>query len=209
MTIRAEIKDGLGGSRSVSVTEQNALLVSVLPQTAKGISTTDLTNLRQLRGYFEDSAGSNAQNVDGSGSPVEFSIGTVAGLTKWITGFKVILEGVNLEIGTNDFRRYGAAAAAPGLTNGLEIEAIQSGTTVKITPEPVQTIGDFLNWADDFTSLVNSVGAQEDFLAFTFTFDRPVVLVEGSQDRLTIRIQDDLTAIDKQIAIARGFQEFI
>ena len=209
MTVRAEIKDGLGGGRAASVTEQNALLVSVLPQSSRGVPASDLANLRQLRAYFEDAGGSNAQNVDGSTTPVEFSVSTVSGLTKWILGFRLILEGARLEISTQDFRRYGNAATSPGLTNGVEVEAFQSGATVPITVEPVVTIGDYLQWADDFVNLINSVGTTEDYLHFDFTFDRPIVLVEGSTDRLVIRINDDLTAIDKQIAVARGYQEFL
>lgn len=209
MTVRTEIKDGLGGGRAASVTEQNALLVSVLPQSSKGVPASDLANLRQLRAYFEDGGGSNAQNVDGSTTPVEFSVSTVSGLTKWIVGFRLILEGARLEISTQDFRRYGNAATSPGLTNGVEVEAVQSGATVPITVEPVVTIGDYLQWADDFVNLINSVGTTEDYLHFDFSFDRPVVLVEGSTDRLVIRINDDLTAIDKQIAVARGYQEFL
>jgi hypothetical protein len=74
----------------------------------------------------------------------------------------------------------------------------------------VRVIGDFLTYADDFTNLVNSVGTQEDYLAFDFLFESraPVVLTEGTLDSITIRINDDLTAIDKQVAIARGYQEF-
>ena len=212
MTARIEIKDGTGSNATAQVSPaSNALLVQQLPESGKGVADADLANLRQLREFFEDSLGSNAQNVDGSTTPVEFQIKAGASVTKWISGFRLILEGVNLEIATNDFRRYGAATAAnSSLPNGVEIELFQSGVTTPITADPVGVIGDYLTYADDFTNLVNSVGTQEDYLAFDFLFESraPVVLTEGTLDSITIRINDDLTAIDKQIAIARGYQEF-
>ena len=58
-------------------------------------------------------------------------------------------------------------------------------------------------------ALTNAVSSQSDYLHFDFTFDRPVVLTEGTLDALTIRINDDLTPIDKHIAVARGYQEFV
>lgn len=207
MPVKSEIKDGGGTGRAATVTDANALLVSILPPSSRGLPASNFANLRQLREYFTDSLGSNDQAVDGSTTPVEFSIRTEPGVTKWLTGFRLILEGTNLEIGTNDFRRYGAAATSPGLTNGIEIETFQSGVTTSITRDPVQSIGQYLQWADAFTSLVNSVGSQEDYLHFDFTFDRPVVLAEGSTDTLTLRVSDDLTAIDKHLAVVRGYQE--
>ena len=207
MPVDSRIIDATGGRNGAAVTQANALLVSVLPPSSRGLPASDVANLRQLREYFTDSSGSNDQAVDGSTTPVEFSVRTEPGVTKWLTGFRLILEGVNLEIATNDFRRYGAAATSPGLTNGIRVETFQSGVTTPITREPVLTIGEYLQWADDFTNLINSVGSQEDYLHFDFTFDRPVVLAEGSTDALILRVSDDLTAIDKHLAVARGYQE--
>jgi len=211
VTARVEIKDGTGSGAVAQVSSAtNALLVQQLPESGRGVPAGDLSSLRQLRSYFTDASGSNAQNVDGSTTSVEFSIVAEPNITKWIVGFRLILEGVNLEIATNDFRRYGnATTAGSSLTNGVEIEAVQSGVTTSIAAEPVGTIGDYLQWADDFTNLINSVSSQSDYLQFDFTFDRPVVLTEGTLDALKIRINDDLTPIDKQVAVARGYQEFV
>ena len=211
MTARVEIKDGTGSGAVAQVSSAtNALLVQQLPESGRGVPAGDLSSLRQLRSYFTDASGSNAQNVDGSTTPVEFSILAEPSITKWVTGFRLILEGTNLEIATNDFRRYGnATTAGTPLTNGVEIEAVQSGVTTAIAAEPVGDIGDYLQWADDFVALTNAVSSQSDYLHFDFTFDRPVVLTEGTLDALTIRINDDLTPIDKHIAVARGYQEFV
>lgn len=212
MSVKSLIQDGLGTDRLANVTPQNALLVSVLPQTSKGVPPADLSNLRQLQEFFVDSTSSSNQRVNGSVTPVEFSVTASGSVTKWITGFRIIIEADGFEISTADFRDYGSTAT-PGLTNGIQIEAFQGGVTTAIASEPIQTAGDFLNYADAFTNFVNAISAQSDYLQVVFNFPTPVVLTEGSSDRLTIRIRDNLiaalnsTATPRQYAIARGYQE--
>ena len=207
MAVSSQILDGTGDGYLAAVNSQNALKVTTLPLSSRGLDANDLANIRQLREFLVDASSSNAMNVDGSTTSVEFTIAAAAARTRWVTGLRLILEGVNLEINTNDFRRFGAAAISPGLTNGVEIITEQQGETVTITKEPVQNIGSFLTYNNEYLNLVNSVGVQEDLLRFDFSFDQPVVLVEGSLHRVVVRINDDLTATDKFVAIARGYEE--
>jgi hypothetical protein len=213
VSIKTRIHDGLGTDRTATVTPANALLVQVLPETSRGVPASDLSSLRLLQEFFVNSGSSN-QVVNGSVTPVEFSVQAASLVTKWITGFRLIIEGNNFELATSNFRSYGATVA--GLTNGVQIEAVQSGVTTNIAAEPILVAGDYLNYADDFVNIVNAISAQADYLQFTFVFDQPVVLTEGSTDRLLIRIRDDLTAAivaagapPRQYAIARGYQEFV
>lgn len=213
MSLRTRIVDGLGTAREVSVTPNNALLVQTLPDTSKGVPPADLSNLRLLQEFFADSLGSSDQRVNGSVTPVEFSIAAAASVTKWITGFRFIIEADGFELGTSDFREYGATVA--GLTNGIQIEAFQGGITTSLAPEPIRTAGDFLNYAVRFINFTNAISPQSDYLQIVFEFDKPVVLTEGSSDRLVIRIRDNLvaalvsTATPRQYALARGYQESV
>lgn len=214
MSIKTRIHDGLGTDRTASVTPANALLVQVLPETSKGVPASELSSLRLLQEFFVDGTGSSNQVVNGSVTPVEFSIRAASLVTKWITGFRLNIEGNNFELATSNFRGYGALVA--GLTNGIQIQAEQGGVATNIAAEPILIAGDYLNYAADFVNIVNAITAQADFLQFTFTFDQPIVLTEGSTDRLVIRIRDDLTAAivaagapPRQYAIARGYQEFV
>ena len=214
MSVKTEILDGLGSGVSANVTPQNSLLVSVLPQSSKGIPSSDISNLRQLRRFFLDSAGSENQIVDGSASPVEFSVTAQESITAWVTGFRLIVQGQTTDISTQDFRRY-AQTSSPGLPNGVDIEAVQSGITTAITGAgAVQSMGQYLRYSDDFVNITSAISANVDYLHFDFKFDQPVVLAEGSSDRLLIRINDDLTAAlaaadSAQFAIARGYQESV
>lgn len=210
MSIKTIIRDGEGTGYTAGVTDANALKVQVLPQSSRGIPPEDLSNLRQLREYMRDGSNSANMDVDGSTSSVEFQINAAVGLTRWITGIRVLLEGANFELNTQDFRRFGAATTNnTPLSNGVDVETIQSGTTTLITAEPIAYFGDFLNYVDSYKNLVNSVASQVDFFSGDFVFDQPVVLAEGSSDRVVVRINDDLTAIDSFRAIARGYQEFV
>ena len=208
MTLCTKIEDGLGTGKTAQVTPRNSVLVQVAPVSAAGLSTDDLTSLRLKREYFTDSAGSEAMNVDGSTTPVEFSIESEVRFTKWVTAFRLQLEGTNLDMSTQDFRRFGAATSPNNsLTNGIDIFSVQSGETIDIAVEPIAFAGDFFDYADEYLNLANSIATNEDFLQFRFTLDKPIILPAESADKLVIRINDDLTAIDKIVAIARGYKE--
>lgn len=214
MSVKSLIQDGQGTDRLASVTAQNALLVQVVPQTSKGVPPEDLSNLRLLREFFVDSSGSSSHRVNGSVTPVEFAVRASQTATKWLTGFRIIIEADGFEIATADFRDYGALLS-PGLTNGIQIEAIQSGITTSISSLPIKTAGDYLIYADSFTNFVNAISAQSDYFEVRFTFDVPIVLTKGSTDRLVIRIRDNLVtalvsaATPRQFAIVQGYQESV
>lgn len=213
MSVKSLLQDGTGTDRMASVTQQNALLVQLVPQTSRGVPVGDLSNLRQLRAPLVNSAGSLSQIVNGSVTPVDFAVSASPGITKWITSFRVVIQGQDTQIATQDFRRY-AQTVAPGLTNGIQIEAVQGGITTAIAALPVQKIGDYLNYATSFVSFAAAISATVDYLQFDFALPTPVVLTPGSTDRLVMRIRDNLTtslaaADSAQYAIATGYQETI
>ena len=214
MSTKGRITDGLGTGRTVSVTPANALLVQVLPATSIGIRDALLSRYRLLSEFFTDGGGSSNQVVNGAGTPVEFSIRAEPGLTKWITGFRVVIEGNNFELATADFRRYGFILD-PGLPNGIQIEADQGGVITSIANEPVRITGDYLNYANGFTNFINAITAQADYLQFVFRFEQPIVLTAASTDRVIIRIRDNLTlailssGTPRQYALATGYQESV
>ena len=212
MSVKTEIIDGRGRGRSAEVTPGGTLLVTPQTETARGVDAETLANQLVLSERFVDESGSFEQVVDGSVTPVEFAIRAEQGFTKWVRGFRLVIIGPNLDISTNQLRRYGSAAA--GLTNGIQIESFQSGETASITAAPVSTIADYFLYQDDFLSLVSAISNNEDLLTFDFAFVRPVVLVEGSTDEVIIRIRDDLTAAlntanASQFAISRGWKELL
>lgn len=205
MPIRNHIEDGGGTGRLTDVTARDALKVQTMPETAVGIPQRVLTALLVEREYLTNSAGSSSLNVNGSVTAVDFTIDAEPGVTKWITGFDVLLEDGQMDMSTTEFRRFGDAAVT--LTNGILIFAEQSGVTTNIAVDPIQIMGDFFNYADSYVNLVNAVAANTDFLRWTFMLDKPIVIPAGSQDRFVFRIRDDLTAMNSFKVVARGYKE--
>lgn len=209
MALKTYIVDGEGSSRVAGVTPNNELKVTVSPYTSIGRTITELTVQKQYNGFLVDSSGSSAMDVNGSVTNQEFALTPPTGRVLYINSIRILLNGTSLEINTNDFRRFGMAAVAPGLTNGLLVYVVQGDVQTNLFVDPIKTIGQFLDYATDFTNLVNSVGTQEDFLSFDFRFDVPIVLVPGSNDKIVIMIRDNLTAIDLFKCVARGYQEVV
>lgn len=208
MPIDTIIRDGTGTRRTASVTSDGALKVSPVVIATADQSITDLTLKKQYRDWLRTSAGSKEMNVDGSTASVLFEETAEAHKVKWITAWRLVMNDTYLELETNDFRRFGSAAVAPGLTNGLRFYFVQGGRNIDVFLDPVKKIGDFMDYQDDYNNLVNAVGSQEDYLSFDFKFDQPVALPAGSNDKIVMEVRDDLTAIDLMRVIVRGWQEF-
>lgn len=205
--LKSQLIDGKGSGRHVEVTENFALKVQTISETSRGTSPADIANLRLLREYLTSGAAFE-MNVNGSVTPVEYTITSTAGKTRWITGMRFLLEDASMELNTADFRRFGTATlAGVGLTNGIQVETLQSGETTSIANEPIRFLGDFLRYADSFTNFVNSVGSQDDYISFDFDLDKPVVLAAGGGDALIVRIRDNLTTLNSFRCIVRGYQE--
>jgi hypothetical protein len=205
------ILDGGGVNAAARTTENGAALVQCVPVSARGVSKENLASLRVLEELFTTAAGASDQAVDGSTTNVVYCISSEVGVTKWIHGFRMVIKGASLDITSNQLRRY-SSLAAPGLTNGIEIETFQSGETTSVAVTPIKTIADFFPYESDHTNLPGAISASEDMLTIDFTFDAPVVLLEGGSDKIIIRIRDDMTAAlsstnAEQYAIAHGYKE--
>lgn len=207
MAFPTKIQDGLGSKRTAKVTGEHALLVTQLD--ADGFDTPDavLTRFKLFRSHLKN-AGSKDLNVNGSVTPVEFAVTSDPGKVLYVTQLRVLLNGTYFELDTQDFRRFGTATAGGSpLTNGILLNAEQGGIITPLFAEPIVRTGNFLDYADDFVNLKNSVSAQSDFLSFDFHFEQPVVLPESVNDRVVMAIRDDLTSLDLFQVVVRGYQE--
>ena len=180
MSLPIEIKDGVGDGFSAKVNSQHALLVTnVNPVGSESID--QITRYKVWYDYFKDIANSQNQAVDGSTTPVSFKIQPEDDRIKFITDLRMVINGTGCEIETNDFRDYSASYTA-GLTNGIELNIVQSGVETALFIEPIKTIGDYLNYADTYTNIVNSISAQSDFLSVDIHFSQPIALAPGTND---------------------------
>lgn len=208
MAVGYFVLDGEGSKRKAGVTVKHALKVSVLELSSAEQSEDELTAKKNYRGFLLNTGGSGDMNVDGSSTPVLFKQSSISTATRWLSGVRLLFNGTNMEIQTNDFRRFGnATAQQTPLTNGVELFLIQGGIQTNLFITPITTIGQFMDYADSITNFVNAVSTQSDFLSFDFSFDVPLVLPPGSQDYVAVKVSDDLTNIDLFKGIVRGYQE--
>lgn len=196
-------------SRRIGVTSDGALQVSIIEGAAAELPIDTLTRRKLLRSFLKNN-GSKDLNVDGSTTPVEFTEAADTTRTKWITGLRLLLNGTNLEMNTNDFRRFGTATASnTPLTNGVQLYVIQGGLQTDFFVDPITRMGDFFNYADAYLNIINAITAQSDFLYFDFNFEQPVVIPPGTTDRVVFSVSDDLTNIELFTCIVRGYQELV
>jgi len=208
MSLPTKIVDGIGRGHECGVTAQNALRVAVVTTSAADQTLEELTQRRLYRGFLRDAGGSNDLTIDGSTTSVEFYLAAESGVTRWITSVRVLLNDTGMEINTADFRDFGSGHTS-GLTNGLQFWVEQAGAQTDLFIDPIKTIGGFMDFADSYVNFVNAIGSQEDFLSFDFNFEVPIVLPPDSQDRIVIKVRDNLVSVDLFTVIARGYQESV
>jgi len=191
------------------VGKEQQLYVTNIPASSNDIPLEVLTRYQVYRGFLLDGGGSKALNVDGSSTPQEFFVSAEPGVIKWITKIRFLFNDTSMELDTKDFRRFGTSATSPGLTNGIDLFVEQKGTETRIFDEPILTIGDFMNYATEFTNFVHAVSSQVDFLSFDFVPEKTIPIVEGSIDKIVCRINDDLTPTDLFWVLLFGYKEIL
>lgn len=209
MALPSHIQDGEGTKRKAGVTRENALKVSVLELGARDQSQEQLTRKQFFTSYLTTLAGSEDMNVDGSATPVEFVLQAQFGAVFFVDFLRVIFHDEQMNMGGGEARRFASVASAPGLTNGLEFLVVQSNTERGIFPEVTKQMADFWQYADEWTNAVGALGSGEDFLSWDIRFSVPIVLPQGSQDRVLVRVSDDLTLLNLFHVVARGWSEAV
>lgn len=207
MPVKIHIEDPHVGN-AARVTDDNSLFVSLMPAHAHELGDA-LLRQKVYRAFLTNTADSSALNVDGSTTTQKFAVRSEVGKTKFVTHLRIHLEDEQMDLSTSEFRRFGGAAGAPGLTNGLLLYAVQGGTTTQLWPTAVKNIGDFLDTANDYVNLINAISAGVDYLSIDFHLPIPVPLTEGSGDSLTCEIRDNLSTVNLFNIIVDGYQEVV
>jgi hypothetical protein len=210
VAVKAQIISGTGKARGVGVTADHALMVDTLPPRRANLAPGLLTARKLYREWFTTLAGSGEMNVLGSGAaPIKFLIDSKSDRCLSVTQIRLLIDSslMNIRTASSEVRRFGAAAVAPGLTNGLTLVAIQEGVQTPIFLDPVRNIGDFFLYTDQYLAFEDGANTNVDILAVTITFEVPVILPAGSTDRLEFQVRDNLTALSYFRTLALGDQE--
>jgi hypothetical protein len=211
VAVKFIIQDGKGGKDQAHVTPNHELLVtsSGLPPITE-IGEGGYGDVKIFRDYMRKSDGAYNMLVAGSlGDPVDFSISAVEDGDRYISmlSFMILDQGATL----SDF---GAIAA---LANGCHL-FYETETEVVDIHSNLKTNWDFCrlcfgtpplgNQSDAFRAQ-NVVGSAEGYIPFLhITMLVPpygILLAKGTQRKITLRIRDDISAIDAFDCIAYGF----
>ncbi len=208
MSVPTHLIDGTGGKTRARITDDEALQVSVVPPSnAAALTPEQLTRQKYYSAFLVDSADSPDMNIDGSTIPVEFKTKPVAGQAIHIRELRFEFESGKMNLNNVEVRRFGDAGGAAGITNGLDAFTEQGGEVQELFIEPTKRMSDFFRYVDGHTNIVDGVAVGIDLLIWIWTFAEDVTLPEGTLDEIVVRVNDDLTALQKFRVIASGWRE--
>ena len=205
--INVRIDDGLDSRKKLSIGNDNDARVS-----ATGIPTdTENTTLKPFVKLFENSAGTTDMRVDGSTTPVDFYINSSPDGNRYIQtlSFTIADAGASL----NEF------GGITALTNGCDLIYQDSQVGDVIIATGLKSNFDFVqicNFNPSFGSgtasflASNVVGASEAFVPVlditdVFGMIYGLKIPRDTSKKLILRVNDDVTAIDRFDIKAFGF----
>ena len=216
MPLPVYVKCGVGDN-AASVSSDNSLNVTIFPSNPNDLSREIVQRRHLYRQQFTESGGGTDMDVDGSSTAQLFKVSAVATGIVYVLGVRFYIEGTQWDVDqSGELRRFGAAAASPGLTNGVLLDVVQQETTTHIfNSAGVKNMGDFMRYvgggqtpmASGFLNFKNGIATGEDIFNVEVRFEAPVALYPGTLDYIGITIRDDLTAIDSFTAFAIGYED--
>lgn len=149
-------------------------------------------------------AGSQAMDVNGSVTPVNFSWAPSGSGEVWY------VEEVSLLLynGSGTFPVGGFANLTSPLTNGLALHAVQTGTdhTIVTVKTNMDVVLAYRN--DGFQSGTNNLLGSTTLYAGAIHFDEPLVLKQANSDSIYFKVQDNLSTVGQVQAWVRAWRAF-
>jgi hypothetical protein len=140
----------------------------------------------------------HTMNVDGSSTPVVFSVGPASGKRWYITRLIMVLEDVAM-----NWNKFGGITA---LTNGVSIDYDDTGSNINLLDiHDIKTNQQFTHWAYD--AEINS--GSTDVLRVRWTFDKSGTALQmnnANSDTFNITVNDDLTGLITFIGVIQGYE---
>ena len=168
------------------------------------------TSILQRRIFYDKlkNNGSSAMNVDGSSVPFEFEVVAESNKIKEISQVRFLIGGEKLNFTTNQGRNFSKEHSG-GLVNGLEFYCQYGEDLVNIFLDPVKMLVDFYCYESEMEVDVKAYSNTSDFLKVNIDMVIPFRLLPGTNDRLVLKVQDDLSVLDSFEVIVVGSQEVV
>lgn len=197
---KKQIIDGVGSGIKTRVNKFNAL--KVVNQNIP--SFEDPTILVPNSGFLTDSNGSSNAVVDGSVQPIDFAVRALEDTDLYISGLSFKISDQNAVL-----NKWGTIAA---LTTGVQIIYSNQELGERILVDNIKTNFDLIRACQGYPAFASSqgneafrasniIGGSEGYLPVLkikeiFSLPFGIRLKAGTLDRLIVRINDDITAID-------------
>ena len=207
--LRSQLTDGTGTKRSARVDDLSSLVVSLNP--CPPILEQKNRIFRQYLTADGTSSGSTVMKVNGAVTSVEFWVPAHAVNDRFITAVSFVISDA-----TPTLNKFGTITA---LTNGCDFEYRRRAGEVVIIHGDLKTNWDFIRMCMGYPAFgdaanafqaTNIVGTSEGYIpVFNFLAVMPpfgLKLDAGSDQRLILRVNDDLTGVDGFDAISYGFE---
>lgn len=159
--------------------------------TGGGMAATD----RLVKQFLTDTglpAGSNAMNVDGSSTPVDFFLPDDGSVDTFISEVILVLEDASV-----DFKSFGGLAA---LTTGFDLKFEQAGTT-KTLIDKAKTSYELIRACGNPFDLISKINAGNDEALIIHIPLEGIVLKTGTPDEIRATVNDDLTGLIRFTAL--------
>jgi hypothetical protein len=210
MPLPVWLEDPLSEGRHSRVYGRGSIPVSVVP-TPPGDVASDAARQRKLYAgkLTNNESDSSDLTVDGSSTPVEFSVDAESDRILTILQLRFLHHSKTMKMDSGlEPRTFGVAGL---LATGLELEADQDGLTTSIWSDPVTNTADYWTYCDagSLVNLVDGIAATVDYMLQIQTLLEPVVLMPGTKDRVVLRVNDDLSSLTLFEVFVFGIQELL
>lgn len=153
-----------------------------------------------LKSIFLKNGATSDWAVDGSVTPVEYSVGVPSGFSQFIVHRALLYMSDGSGFRAEYFAGLGAA-----LSNGCDFEFVNDGTTYDMLDGiSITHNGDFGRMAYDVS--LKTWGAGDDIILARWSFDKfggPIRLA-GANDKFVWRVNDNLSAITEATICVQG-----
>lgn len=205
---------GRSRGQVAEVFSTGGLGVTNVLRAASEYTRSEVEQVKVLSEKFADGSAVDEMNVDGSVTAQEFYIQAEADRVKWVTEIRLMHYDEQMSTSSQELRRFGSAAAAPGLTNGVLLQVEQGGVTTDVFVDTESTGAGVRNLTQyyffgDVVAITGAVSSTVDAFWVFITLPAPVGLFPGSQDRVVITVQDDLSSLNAFEALAYGTYELV
>ena len=207
MAIKAVIESAEGANK-LKIGPEGEAFVVIHPHPPKDEYSAPIP----FRSYFLDSSGSNEMRVDGSTTPVLFSIEASNDRDIYINSCSVVIADAGATL--NNFGNIGA------LTNGVGLEWETQDFGNRVIHEGLISNFDFIRLSGGVPAFGNGSssfrannvqGNSEGFIPFIdfqeiFGLQWGLRLRKGTKDKLSFIVRDDVTGVDAFNVIAYGIE---